>query len=144
MRQVPATFRAVLAGILAVGSVTFGPVMPAIAATAATASAASPASCQLSNGVAHVIEITFDNVHFSRDNPNVPSDVHLVGRYAIGVTWADQHGSIYPFEKLRHDCPCGACAAVETFTATAAWPKDIARAAAQQGVEFRALRLHLV
>jgi hypothetical protein len=75
MRQVPATFRAVLAGILAVGSVTFGPVMPAIAATAATASAASPASCQLSNGVTHVIEITFDNVHFSRDNPNVPSDI---------------------------------------------------------------------
>jgi len=61
-------------------------------------------------------------------DPNVPSDVHLVGRYAIGVTWADQHGSIYPFEKLRHDCPCGACAAVETFTAVAAWPKDIARA----------------
>src|SRR4051812_38397754 len=29
-------------------------------------------------------------------DPNVPSDVHLVGRYAIGVTWADTHGSIYP------------------------------------------------
>ena len=62
-------------------------------------------------------------------DPNVPSDVHLVGRYAIGVTWADQHGSIYPFEKLRRDCPCGACGALGTLTAPAVWPKDIARAA---------------
>jgi prepilin-type processing-associated H-X9-DG protein len=61
-------------------------------------------------------------------DPNVPSDVHLVGRYAVGVTWADQHGSIFPFEKLRRDCPCGACAAIETMPATAGWPKDIARA----------------
>lgn len=60
-------------------------------------------------------------------DPNVPSDVHLVGRYAVGVTWADNHGSIYPFETLRRNCPCGACAAVETLTAAAAWPKDIAR-----------------
>ena len=31
--------------------------------------------CQLGNGVKHVISIVFDNVHFSRDNPNVPSDL---------------------------------------------------------------------
>jgi len=57
----------------------------------------------------------------------VPSDVHLVGRYAIGVTWADQHGSIYPFEKLRRDCACGACATAETLAPAAMWPKDVAR-----------------
>ncbi|HXP18884.1 MAG TPA: hypothetical protein VN840_04465 [Streptosporangiaceae bacterium] len=34
--------------------------------------------CQLGNGVKHVIEITFDNVHFFRDNPNVPSDLQLM------------------------------------------------------------------
>jgi DUF971 family protein len=62
-------------------------------------------------------------------DPNVPSDVHLVGRYALGVTWADQHGSIYPFEKLRRNCACGACAGLETLPAAAAWPKDIARGA---------------
>ena len=62
-------------------------------------------------------------------DPNVPSDVHLVGRYAVGVTWADQHGSIYPFEKLRHDCPCGGCGGVDTPAAAAIWPKDITRAA---------------
>ena len=32
-------------------------------------------SCQLGNGIKHVIEITFDNVHFNRDNPNVLSDL---------------------------------------------------------------------
>ena len=31
-------------------------------------------------------------------SPDVPRDVHLVGRYALGITWADDHGSIYPFE----------------------------------------------
>jgi hypothetical protein len=32
-------------------------------------------SCHLGNGVKHVISLVFDNVHFSRDNPNVPSDL---------------------------------------------------------------------
>ena len=35
----------------------------------------SASGCQLGNGVKHVINIVFDNVHFSRDNPNVPSDL---------------------------------------------------------------------
>jgi hypothetical protein len=39
-----------------------------------SAQAATP-SCDLGNGVSHVINIVFDNVHFSRDNPNVPSDL---------------------------------------------------------------------
>ena len=34
--------------------------------------------CGLGNGVQHVVEITFDNVHFFRDNPNVPSDLELM------------------------------------------------------------------
>ncbi|MGD0068948.1 MAG: hypothetical protein ABSB76_36645, partial [Streptosporangiaceae bacterium] len=44
---------------------------PAKATLAATASS----SCHLGNGVKHVVEITFDNVHYFRDNPNVPSDL---------------------------------------------------------------------
>jgi hypothetical protein len=32
-------------------------------------------SCRLGNGVKHVISLVFDNVHFARDNPNVPSDL---------------------------------------------------------------------
>lgn len=31
--------------------------------------------CTLANGIKHVISIQFDNVHFTRDNPNVPSDL---------------------------------------------------------------------
>jgi hypothetical protein len=43
------------------------------ASTAPTRSAAS--SCNLGNGVQHVINVVFDNTHFVRDNPNVPSDL---------------------------------------------------------------------
>lgn len=35
----------------------------------------TPATCRLGNGVQHVVNIVFDNVHFFRDNPNVPSDL---------------------------------------------------------------------
>lgn len=60
-------------------------------------------------------------------DPSLPKDVHLVGRYAVGVTWGDDHGSIYPFDRLRQDCGCGACGAVAH---PAAWPTEIARTAA--------------
>jgi hypothetical protein len=39
------------------------------------AEAAPISGCRLGNDVKHVISIVFDNVHFSRDNPNVPSDL---------------------------------------------------------------------
>ena len=58
-------------------------------------------------------------------DPGRPLDVHLVGRYALGVTWADQHGSIYPFEPLRRACPCGACITLEAPPAPALWPQAI-------------------
>jgi DUF971 family protein len=60
-------------------------------------------------------------------NPDVPRDVHLVGRYALGVTWADEHGSIYPFEQLRRGCACGACADLASVTPPMAWPEGIKR-----------------
>ena len=61
-------------------------------------------------------------------SPDVPRDVHLVGRYALGVTWADDHGSIYPFEQLRRGCPCGGCATLPTVEPSMAWPQGITRA----------------
>jgi hypothetical protein len=68
---------AVLATSLAMVATT------APAASAGRAGLARPAdpttaTCQLGNGVQHVIEITFDNVHFFRDNPNIPSDLQLM------------------------------------------------------------------
>lgn len=32
-----------------------------------------------------------------------------VGRYAVGVQWADGHDSIYPLDSLRRFCPCNVC-----------------------------------
>lgn len=60
-------------------------------------------------------------------DPTTPADVHLVGRYALGVTWADQHGSIFPFERLRRDCPCGVCATPDAVRPEMAWPTAINR-----------------
>ncbi|MBV9444398.1 MAG: hypothetical protein JO345_00635 [Streptosporangiaceae bacterium] len=45
---------------------------------AAKANKATAVSCALGNGVKHVVNITFDNVHYFRDNPNVPSDLELM------------------------------------------------------------------
>ena len=42
------------------------------------APAAAHAACQLnspSGKIKHVVYVEFDNVHFTRDNPNVPSDL---------------------------------------------------------------------
>lgn len=60
-------------------------------------------------------------------DPAQPKDVHLVGRYAIGVTWADDHGSIYPFDRLRLDDPDGGAAAAGDLSEEMAWPKAIAK-----------------
>ncbi len=60
---------------------TLGLAGTSMAATGAAASAAKPAaatartSCHLGNGVKHVVTLVFDNVHYFRDNPNVPSDL---------------------------------------------------------------------
>src|SRR6516162_4073303 len=69
---------ALLGGIALAGSAS-----PGLAATKAPA--AHPVSqvmatnaCHLGNSVKHVIQITFDNVHFFRDNPNVPSDLEMM------------------------------------------------------------------
>jgi DUF971 family protein len=61
-------------------------------------------------------------------NPNDPKDVHLVGRYALGITWADGHSSIYPFDRLRLDDPAAAGAQPEQLTAAMSWPRDIQKA----------------
>jgi hypothetical protein len=59
---------------LGASSLLLAPVVAPLAATAVRADS----SCQLNsaNGnVKHVIYIQFDNTHFNRDNPNVPSDL---------------------------------------------------------------------
>lgn len=58
-------------------------------------------------------------------NPEQPEDVHLVGRYALGIAWADSHSSIYPFDRLRLDDPAVEGQAPEALTETMAWPREI-------------------
>jgi hypothetical protein len=50
----------------------------ASAARPVAASDHSANSCHLGNGIKHVVQIGFDNVHFFRDNPNVPSDLEMM------------------------------------------------------------------
>jgi len=35
----------------------------------------SASSCKLAPGIQHIVQLQFDNVHLTRDNPNVPSDL---------------------------------------------------------------------
>src|SRR6266542_3038386 len=58
-------------------------------------------------------------------NPHEPKDVHPVGRYALGVTWADDHSSIYPFDRLRLDDPALAEPHDAELTPAMSWPRDI-------------------
>src|SRR5229473_5254545 len=63
--------RAVVAAALALAPV-------GVSLPAAPVQAGAPAGCQLnaaSGRIQHVIALQFDNVHFRRDNPNVPSDI---------------------------------------------------------------------
>jgi hypothetical protein len=44
----------------------------------ARAQAVNQPTCHLGSGIQHVVQIQFDNVHFRRDNPNVPSDLEQI------------------------------------------------------------------
>ena len=48
---------------------------PVSAAESQTKTGDATSSCHLSGGVQHIVNVVFDNTHFSRDNPNVPSDL---------------------------------------------------------------------
>jgi hypothetical protein len=68
-----------LAAVVAAAGVAVAASHTGASATGSRAAGANTAtSCQLGNGVEHVVELTFDNVHFFRDNPNVPSDLELM------------------------------------------------------------------
>lgn len=49
--------------------------LPAATAASTMPSQSASSSCTLGNGVQHVVNVVFDNTHFTRDNPNVPSDL---------------------------------------------------------------------
>ena len=51
----------------------------------------STGTCNLGNGITHVIHITFDNVHFFRDNANVPSDLEQIPHL---LQFLEQNGTL--------------------------------------------------
>src|SRR6267143_2805744 len=66
------------------------------AAPQAQASSSSQCTLQSARGdIKHVIYIQFDNVHFTRDNPNVPSDLeqmpHLLNFFKNNGTFSSNH-----------------------------------------------------
>jgi acid phosphatase len=67
---------AALAGVVVLAA-AFTTAAQGVHATSAKKHTAAVAGCQLGDkgNIKHVIYIQFDNVHFLRDNPNVPSDV---------------------------------------------------------------------
>ena len=71
-----ATFRRL--GLALAAAALVGAAISATAFGGEKSAAISPPpspNCHLENGIQHVIEITFDNTHFFRDNPNVLSDL---------------------------------------------------------------------
>ena len=71
-----------------------GAAPPADASPGCSPSAAATStavSCGLGNGIQHVIEITFDNVHFFRDNPDVPSDLEMIPNL---LDYIEQNGTM--------------------------------------------------
>ena len=56
-------------------------------------------------------------------------EIHLVGRYAVGVDWSDDHHSIYPFVFLRSHCPCEQCrgSPPDPLPEREIWPTEITR-----------------
>lgn len=85
---------AAISSVLVLGVAAFAGLAIAQAPSAASpAKTAAPASgCQLGKGVSHVINIVFDNVHFARDNPNVPSDLEQMPHL---LNFLEQSGTVF-------------------------------------------------
>jgi hypothetical protein len=92
MRVRSSLFRRGRAGLTA-ATLLVGTSVAAVAAVgAAPPAGADTSSCQLGNGVQHVIEIVFDNVHFFRDNPNVPSDLEQMPHL---LNFLESNGTVF-------------------------------------------------
>jgi len=70
--------------------------LPSVVTAPPAAAAASSCQFMSANGepsaITHVIHIQFDNVHFSRDNPNVPSDLEQMPNL---LNFLEQNGTVF-------------------------------------------------
>ena len=67
-----------LGGFALAGQATTGLAATKAATPRVAVHTTTNSTCQLGNGIKHVVQLTFDNVHFFRDNPNVPSDLEMM------------------------------------------------------------------
>ena len=67
-----------LGGLALAGQATTGLAATKAATPRVAFHATTDSTCHLGNGIKHVVQLTFDNVHFFRDNPNVPSDLQMM------------------------------------------------------------------
>ena len=80
----------VVAAVLVGGVLTVG--AGATGSRTGLAASGDPApACTLGNGVKRVIELTFDDAHFFRDNPDVPSDLELMPNL---LNFIEQNGTL--------------------------------------------------
>ena len=87
------TKRHVLAAAVVTASLAALVAVQVAGASGSRKTAANPAAgCHLGNGIQHVINIVFDNVHFSRDNPNVPSDLEQMPHL---LNFLKQYGTVF-------------------------------------------------
>jgi len=79
-RVTAAASSAALLGILGLAGTSMAATGAAghAAKTAARADNTNSPSCHLGRGIKHVVTLMFDNVHYFRDNPNVPSDLQQI------------------------------------------------------------------
>ena len=78
LRVTVAASSAALLGTLGLAGTSHAASAAPAASTAKAAALTDHSSCHLGHGVKHVVQLTFDNVHFFRDNPNVPSDLEMM------------------------------------------------------------------
>ncbi len=88
MKKLTALVALVAAGIAALVAVQIA----GATSSHKTANAPTTSGCQLGNGVQHVINLVFDNVHFARDNPNVPSDLEQMPHL---LNFLEQYGTVF-------------------------------------------------
>ena len=69
-----------------------------------------PKHCGLDNSIEHIVHIQFDNVHFRRDNPNVPSDLEQMPNL---LNFLEDKGTLF----TNHYTPLISHTAVDILTA---------------------------
>jgi arylsulfatase A-like enzyme len=81
----------------------------AVALGARPAAAADKKSCKLDNRIEHIVYIQFDNVHFRRDNPNVPSDLEQIPNL---LNFLEDNGTLF----TNHHTPLISHTSVDILT----------------------------